>query len=173
MHDARITLIFVKDFLRNRTSSSSRNRHIKHMRATQIIPVLFISLVTCIAYCQKDGIIKQQPNVLLIMVDDLNDYQGVFGGHPQAKTPNIDRLAKSGTIFTNAHTNVPVCQPSRNSLFTGVYPHDSRDFGWTPHMKQAVLKNHKTLVELFKENGYLTLGTGKLLHKNNRKSIER
>lgn len=109
------------------------------------------------------------PNVLLIMVDDLNDYLGVFGGHPQAQTPNIDKLAASGTIFTNAHTNVPVCQPSRNSMFTGVFPHDSRDFGWTPHMKQAVLKNHKTFVELFKENGYLTLGTGKLLHKNDRK----
>ena len=111
----------------------------------------------------------QKPNVLFIMVDDLNDYQGAFGGHPQALTPNIDALAKVATVFTNAHTNVPVCQPSRNSLFTGVYPHDSRDFGWTPHRKQVVLKNHKTLIQLFKENGYRTYGTGKLLHKNFRK----
>ena len=108
----------------------------------------------------------QKPNVLFIMVDDLNDYQGTFGGHPQALTPNIDALAKVATVFTNAHTNVPVCQPSRNSLFTGVYPHDSRDFGWTPHREQVVLKNHKTLIQLFKENGYQTYGTGKLLHKN-------
>ncbi len=111
---------------------------------------------------------KQKQNVLFIMVDDLNDYEGVFGGHPQALTPNIDRFAKSGVVFANAHTNVPVCQPSRNSLFTGIYPHDSRDFGWTPHMKQAVLKNHKTFIELFKQNGYQTFGTGKLLHKNDR-----
>ena len=108
----------------------------------------------------------QKTNVLLIMVDDLNDYQGAFGGHPQAKTPNIDRLAETGTKFSNAHTNVPVCSPSRNSLFTGVYPHNSRDFGWTPHYKQHILKNHKTIIELFKENGYTTLGTGKLLHRN-------
>ncbi len=52
---------------------------------------------------------------------------------------------------------------------TGVYPHNYRDFGWTPHFKQAVLKDKKTFVELFKENGYKTLGTGKLLHKNVKK----
>ena len=69
-----------------------------------------------------------KPNVVFIMCDDLNDYQGVFGGHPQAKTPNIDKLANSGIRFANAQTNVPVCQPSRNSLFTGVYPHNSKDF---------------------------------------------
>ena len=61
------------------------------------------------------------------MCDDLNDYQGVFGGHPQAKTPNIDKLSEKGVRFINAQSNVPVCQPSRNSLFTGVYPHRSKD----------------------------------------------
>ena len=53
-----------------------------------------------------------KPNVVFIMCDDLNDYQGIFGGHPQAKTPNIDKLASSGIRFKNAQTNVPVCQPS-------------------------------------------------------------
>ena len=67
-----------------------------------------------------------KPNVLFIICDDLNDYQGVSGGHPQAKTPNIDRLAASGVQFINAQSNVPVCSPSRNSLITGVYPHISR-----------------------------------------------
>lgn len=119
-----------------------------------VVVCMTTSLISC---SQKNKIDQKQPNVLLIMVDDLNDYQGVFGGHPQAKTPNIDRLAKSGTVFVNAHTNVPVCSPSRNSLFTGIYPHNSRDFGWTPHFKQAVLKDHKTLIEVFKENGYTTL----------------
>ncbi len=132
--------------------------------------IVIICITTFLISCsQKNKTDQIQPNVLMIMVDDLNDYQGVFGGHPQAKTPNIDRLAKSGTVFTNAHTNVPVCSPSRNSLFTGIYPHNSRDFGWTPHFKQAVLKNHKTLIEVFKENGYSTFGTGKLLHKNVKK----
>lgn len=107
-----------------------------------------------------------QPNILLIVVDDLNDYQGVFGGHPQAKTPNIDKLAKSGIRFTNMQTNTPVCQPSRNSLFTGVYPHESKDFAWTAKYKQPVLKHNKTIMEMFNENGYFTLGTGKLMHGN-------
>lgn len=105
-----------------------------------------------------------KPNVVFIIVDDLNDYEGAFGGHPQAKTPNLDKLAKSAVTFTNGHSNCPVCSPSRNSLFTGVYPFESGDFGWTKHFKQPVLKNNKTLVEYFNENGYHTLGSGKILH---------
>ncbi|WP_289054858.1 sulfatase [Carboxylicivirga marina] len=109
---------------------------------------------------------NKKTNVILIMCDDLNDYQGVFGGHPQAVTPNIDAMAAKGVQFLNAQSNAPVCQPSRNSLFTGVYPHESKDFGWTKRTKQPVLKHNKTLMQLFKENGYYTLGTGKLLHGN-------
>jgi arylsulfatase A-like enzyme len=105
-----------------------------------------------------------KPNVLFIICDDLNDYQGVFGGHPQAKTPNIDKLAKSGVQFVNAHSNVPVCSPSRNSMITGVYPHNSKDYGWTDLKKQPVLKNNKTIMRYFKENGYFTLGSGKITH---------
>ena len=108
--------------------------------------------------------LKDKPNVLFIICDDLNDYQGVFGGHPQAKTPHIDKLAASGVRFMNAQSNVPVCSPSRNSLITGVYPHVSLDYGWTDLKKQPVLKNNKTLMRLFKENGYKTLGTGKITH---------
>ncbi|CAI8270827.1 MAG: Arylsulfatase [Flavobacteriales bacterium] len=110
------------------------------------------------------GTSQEQPNVLLIMADDLNDYIGAFGGHPDVKTPNMDRLAALGVQFSNAHTNVPVCQPSRNSLFTGVYPHESKDFGWTLLTNQKVLKHNKTIMQYFIENGYHTLGTGKLTH---------
>jgi arylsulfatase A-like enzyme len=130
---------------------------------------LVVFILMSLGCCQSKAQNVEQPNVLFIIIDDLNDYQGVFGGHPQAKTPNMDAFAKSGTAFSNAHTNVPVCSPSRNSLFTGIYPHNSRDFGWTPHFKHAVLKKRKTFIELFKENGYKTIGTGKLLHKNVRK----
>ena len=111
---------------------------------------------------------QERPNVLFIIVDDLNDYVGYLNGHEQSKTPNIDNLSSSAVNFKNAHSNVPVCQPSRNSLFTGILPHRSKDFGWTPHFKQAILKGQKTFIELFKENGYSTYGTGKLLHVNKR-----
>lgn len=109
---------------------------------------------------------SNKPNVVFIICDDLNDYEGVFGGHPQVKTPNIDKLSKSGVTFTNAHSNCPVCSPSRNSLFTGVYPLQSKDFGWTKHFQQPVLKNNFTLMEYFKNNGYHVMGSGKLLHVN-------
>lgn len=122
---------------------------------------LFFLLLFSIASYAQD---TKHPNVLFIMCDDLNDYLGAFGGHKQVHTPNIDKLAASGTVFLNAQSNAPVCQPSRNSIFTGVYPHDSKDYAWTPMLKQPVLKHNKTLIQLFKENGYKTLGSGKLTH---------
>src|SRR5688500_20345298 len=67
-----------------------------------------------------------RPNVLFIAIDDLNDWVGCLGGHPQARTPNIDRLAKRGTLFTNAHCQAPLCNPSRTSLLTGLRPSTDR-----------------------------------------------
>lgn len=125
---------------------------------------VFISFSSC---AKKEE--PKQPNVLFIIVDDLNDYEGAFSGHPQVKTPNIDKLAKSAVSFTNAHSNCPVCSPSRNSLFTGVYPFQSKDFGWKAHFKNPMLKNNKTLFEYFSENGYHTMGSGKLLHWHQKK----
>ena len=133
------------------------------MRNFSIKLVLSFTIVFGFGF-KSIGQSSSKPNVIFIMCDDLNDYQGVFGGHPQAITPNIDKLAASGVQFINAQSNVPVCQPSRNSLFTGVYPHDSKDFGWTPMHKQPTLRNNKTLMKLFQENGYKTLGSGKLTH---------
>ena len=50
-----------------------------------------------------------RPNILFIAIDDLNDWAGCLGGHPQTKTPSIDRLAKRGVLFTNAHCASPLC----------------------------------------------------------------
>lgn len=131
----------------------------------------FLILVIALAYINTTiGQTKNRPNVILIMCDDLNDYEGIFGGHPQAKTPNIDRLAKSGVQFINAQSNIPVCSPSRNSLFTGVYPFVSEDYGWDAHYTLDVLKHNKTFIELLGENGYHTMGTGKLLHSEMKES---
>ena len=132
--------------------------------------IILFALFCCFIINKAQGQdAESKPNVLFIICDDLNDYQGIFGGHPQAITPNIDRLAKSGVQFINAQSNVPVCSPSRNSLITGVYPHSSKDYGWTDLKKQPVLKNNKTLIRYFKENGYTTMGSGKITHKSIRK----
>ena len=63
-----------------------------------------------------------KPNVLFISIDDLNDWVGFMDGHPQAKTPHMDRLAKSGRNFTNAHCSVPVCTSCL--LYTSPSPRD-------------------------------------------------
>src|SRR5690606_6290368 len=63
-----------------------------------------------------------KPQVLFIAVDDLNDWVGCLGGHPQASTPNIDRLAKRGTLFTKAYCVAPACHPSRTAIGTGKRP---------------------------------------------------
>jgi arylsulfatase A-like enzyme len=57
------------------------------------------------------------PNILMIVVDDMNDWIGALGGHPQAKTPHLDRLAERGLLFANAHVPAPVCNPSRVAVF--------------------------------------------------------
>ena len=106
----------------------------------------------------------ERPNVILIICDDLNDYVEGFGGHPQAKTPNMARLASSGVRFTQAHCNIPICGPSRASMFTGIYPHNSGCFGFTKWDGYEVLKNSRTIMDHFRAEGYQTLGSGKLMH---------
>jgi choline-sulfatase len=68
-----------------------------------------------------------KPNVLFIAIDDLNDWVGFLDGHPQAKTPNMDRLAERGVVFSNAHCQAPICNPSRVSLMTGTRPSTRSD----------------------------------------------
>ena len=105
-----------------------------------------------------------KPNVLFIAVDDLNDWIGCLGGHPQALTPNMDRLAKRGVLFTNAHCAAPACNPSRAAVFSGLMP--ARTGVWSNNSARiekaapkAVLLSHA-----FQNAGYQTLGTGKMLH---------
>ena len=64
----------------------------------------------------------QRPNVLFIAVDDLNDWVNCMGGRKGVHTPNFDRLAKRGVLFTNAHCAAPACNPSRVAIMTGRYP---------------------------------------------------
>jgi arylsulfatase A-like enzyme len=73
---------------------------------------------------RKPGADKQ-PNVLFIAIDDMNDWVGFLGGHPQAKTPNMDKLARRGVNFTNAHCIAPACSPCRLGLLYGVEPFNS------------------------------------------------
>jgi len=106
---------------------------------------------------------QRRPNVLMIAVDDWNDWVGALGGHPQVKTPNLDRLAHRGVLFTEAHCAAPICNPSRTALMTGRYPSTSgvydNDQPWRIAMPDAV-----TLTQHFRANGYWVEGGGKVFH---------
>ena len=104
-----------------------------------------------------------KPNVLFIAIDDLNDWIGVLGGHPQARTPNLDRLAASGVLFTNAHCAAPACNPSRSAIFTGISPHRSGLYQNGQKMRQ-VLPAAELLPKTLSRAGYWSAGSGKMLH---------
>ncbi|HWI58164.1 MAG TPA: sulfatase-like hydrolase/transferase, partial [Bacillota bacterium] len=65
---------------------------------------------------------KKNPNILLIIADDLNDWIGPLGGHPQTRTPNLDKLAARGVTFRNAQCAAPLCNPSRTAFMSGMRP---------------------------------------------------
>jgi len=98
-------------------------------------------------------------------VDDLNDWIGCLGGHPQAKTPNMDRLAARGVPFTNTHCQSPVCNPSRASMMTSLYPSTSGIYFLGPDLEKSPVSRQNTLLPLrFQEEGYHVTGAGKLFH---------
>ncbi len=108
-----------------------------------------------------------RPNVLLIAIDDLNDWGGCMGGHPQARTPNIDRLAQQGVLFTNAHCQAPICGPSRASFLSGLYPHATGVYQQPNKDSLSEDRSHfrgHLLPEYFARHGYHTLGVGKITH---------
>jgi len=106
-----------------------------------------------------------RPNVLFIAIDDLNDWIGCLGGHPQAKTPHLDRLASRGMLFRDAYCNAPLCNASRASLMTGMRPSTSGIYtNRQPWRNSEVLAGAVTLPQHFQAHGYKAWGTGKIYH---------
>ena len=105
------------------------------------------------------------PNVLFIAIDDLNDWVGCLEGHPQVKTPNIDALAQRGTLFTNAHCQAPICNPSRTSVMTGLRPSTTGVYALAPWFRSVdLLKDLVTLPQHLSTAGYTTYTVGKIYH---------
>jgi len=136
------------------------------------IGIVFIAFCLFVSTSCKDNhksVTKEAPrsNVLFIAVDDLNNYLGYLGD-PNAKTPNIDKLAAMGVAFTNAHCQAPLCGPSRASLLTGLRPSTTGIYGMIKDdsikTEKNILKNNVSLPEYFKKEGYQTYGVGKLFH---------
>lgn len=112
---------------------------------------------------------ESPPNVLMIIVDDLNDVPKFMERYPDAHTPNLDRLAGEGMVFTQAHCQYPLCGPSRASFMSGFLP---TTLGYTTHMKDAELEERsrdlgsELMHGYFAKHGYETLAVGKICHRH-------
>ena len=133
------------------------------MKNHYLLYFLFTTIVGCTKVEQQQ---VELTNVLFIAVDDMADWVGFLGGHPDALTPNLDGLANRGVIFTNAHCTSPVCGPSRAAVMTGYRPETSGVYNnkgdYRDHIPNAIpIPMH------FKNNGYYVMGAGKLIHPYN------
>ena len=123
------------------------------------------ALMLCFGTPFADAEETKKPNILLIAIDDLNDWIGCMGGHPQAKTPNIDRLAARGVLFDNAHCQASVCNPSRASMMSSLYPATTGIYFLTPNLAASPVARKNTLMpKRFEQEGYHVTGAGKIFH---------
>jgi arylsulfatase A-like enzyme len=106
---------------------------------------------------------KRPPNVLFIAVDDLRDWVGYFGRNPQARTPNIDRLAARGVSFSRAYCAAPVCNPSRAALMSGLRPSTTGVYD-NGNDWRTVVPADRCLTTTFRKAGYFVAGAGKIYH---------
>ena len=154
-----------------------------------VIPTLFVTCLGTYSHAKSFADVPARDHVLLITIDDLNDWIGCLTsqgslasdshltgeGHPQAKTPNLDRLARRGVLYTNAHCQAPICRPSRTSFLSGLRPTTSGIYGNRP---QYDAKGEKTagnevpwMTGRFKQAGYHVYTAGKLLHGSQNKPL--
>ena len=131
----------------------------------------FVKVCAFVAFWMSAPVVfaeQTRPNIVIIVCDDLNDSIVGMGGHPQTLTPNIDRLAARGVTFLNAASNVPICGPSRASMWSGLLPTTTGYYGYNQQVnhwnKNPVIAASTTLFELFTQNGYRNYATGKIHH---------
>ncbi len=137
------------------------------MKKILCISLLFLPLVffSC-SSTDSEQVQKKQalPNILLIMADDMGIGDlGVYNPETKTATPNLDRLASEGAMFTDVHTPSAVCTPTRYGLLTGRYAWRSRLkngvlWGYSPHLIEP---ERSTLASMLKKAGYNTAGVGK------------
>ena len=120
----------------------------------------WIAVLLCLLWASASA--QDRLNVLFIATDDMNNDLGTYG-HQIVKTPNFDRLARMGIRFDNAYCNYPVCNPSRASLMTGLYPDQTRVRNNAVFFRNTI-PSVKTLPQMFRDNGYFVARVGKIYH---------
>lgn len=127
-------------------------------RSTVLLALVLLSFSPA-----TDARSAERPNVLFIAVDDLNDWIGCLGGHPDGSSPNIDALAGRGCLFTRSYCSAPACNPSRVAMMTGMRPSTTGIYV-NPQPWRPVLADAVTLPQHFMHHGYHAAGCGKIFH---------
>ena len=112
---------------------------------------LYLILSACVAFA------ADKPNFIFFIADDVSQEDFGCYGHPSLKTPNVDRLAASGMRFDNAYLTTSSCSPSRCSIITGRYPHNTG----APELHVVLPDAQIRFPELLREAGYYTVLSGK------------
>lgn len=128
-----------------------------------LIVLLFSFILNCSSIQKDQKQINGKSNVLFIMVDDLRDWTNYTTQFSNVKTPNLDRLASQGMVFTSAHCAAPVCAPSRTALMTGLSPAKTGIYE-NGQIWQGELRQTETLTQKFMNSGYHVAGFGKIYH---------
>lgn len=126
--------------------------------------ILALAVACTILHCPAGAVPRQdppeRPNILLIVSEDNGPELGCYGD-ATARTPNLDALAASGTLFNHAQTTYSLCSPSRGSLYSGLYPHQNGQVGLATH-KYSMYPGIRAMPAYLKEAGYRTGVLGKI-----------
>ena len=133
------------------------------MQKTLMASLIGLAVCTGNAFNPAVAAETKQPNLVIIMADDLGYGDLATYGHQIVKTPNIDRLAQEGVKFTDYYAPAPLSSPSRAGLLTGRMPFRTGIRSWIPTGKDVALgRNELTIANLLKAQGYDTAMMGKL-----------
>ena len=149
-------------------------RRISHLFSQSQVMVLAaasLGLLSMACSTSENSSLPERPNVLFIVVDDLNVALGAYHDYPTAKTPNIDRLASEGVQFDRAYAQDPVCNPSRTSFLSGRRPPTTNVYGNFVEPR-TYLGDVVMLPEFFRAQGYFTARVGKIAHGRYENAVE-
>lgn len=157
---------FSREGLASRSGTGKKKIKTKNQTQQTAMPCQMALLVCAVGVSAVYAPHNGPKSVLYFVVDDLRPSSNAFG-QTMIHTPNLDRLASSGTVFEKAYAQVAVCAPSRTSFMTGRRPRTTTCYNFKDHFRlPGIGPNWTSLPQHFKNNGYLVLGGGKTFHPN-------
>jgi len=137
--------------------------HMSFIELQNRLKSLFGIVVLCMPYAASAADGTRSPDVLFIVVDDMNNWISLLDPEAPIKTPNLERLAQRGMLFTRAYCASPACNPSRAATLTGLRPSTTGVYGNKSDWRGAV-SDRKTIMQQFMAAGYDVRGAGKIFH---------